>query len=82
MSDVRLFHVGYELRDAAVTDEDSQSSRMGAIASIAADSPGASEESSVPEAVVDALVETAWSFPGLRVSYARVQATPRRLHYL
>ena len=25
----------------------------------------------VPEAVVDALVETAWAFPGLRISYAR-----------
>lgn len=50
-----------------------QPSRMGAIASVAAGPHGVPEgEHLVPEAVVDALVEVAWSAPGLRVSYARI----------
>ena len=35
----------------------------------------------VPEAVVDALVETAWAFPGLRISYAR-RVGPRTIRHL
>lgn len=58
--------------------------RSGTIASVSADGHGFSPEgadSPVPEAVVDALVETVWTFPGLRVSYARL-LPPKRLRFM
>ncbi len=58
--------------------------RVGSIVTITDSHPATptdGAEDPVPTAVVDALVETVWAFPGLRVSYARLIPS-RRLRFL
>ena len=63
-------------------DETASVGRPGAIASVSVGQHALPDETQLPpEAVIDALVEVAWAYPGLRVGYGRF-AGPRMLRFV
>jgi hypothetical protein len=74
----RLYFVGAE-HDLDGRKRRGSDERAEALATVASSGEG-DWSASVPEPVVDALVETAWAFPGIRVSCARL-LRPHRFEF-